>query len=63
MLVNDIHDSYDDPPNVPMINGNVSKIQKKETLSEIIAGAATTFVKDVPTNISAATSDHNYYQL
>ena len=53
MLVNDIHDSYDDPPNVPMINGNVSKIQKKETLSEIIAGAATTFVKAMcpPTSV------------
>lgn len=46
MLINNIHESYDQPPNVPMIMGTKPQ-QKKETLTEVIAGAAAAFVKAV----------------
>ena len=42
MIVNDIHDSYDQPPQVPMITGIVPK---PSSVSEVIANAATTFAK------------------
>lgn len=33
MIVNDLHESYSDPPNVPMITGLVQKPKKKDTVS------------------------------
>lgn len=50
MITNKLHDSYDDPPpNCPPITGQgiALKPQKKETLTEVIAGAAAAFVKAV----------------
>ena len=48
MITNDIHDSVDHPPNVPMITGTAISCQKKkESLSEVIAGAAAAFIKAV----------------
>lgn len=47
MIVNVIHESYENPPNVPMITGSISKPPPKESLSELIAGAATAFVKAI----------------
>lgn len=47
MIVNKLHDSYDDPPpRNPLIDGNVPK-QKKDTLAEAIVGAATAIAKAV----------------
>lgn len=49
MIVNEIHESYDQPPNVPLITGMVPKQSKKnkESISEVIAGAANAFLKAV----------------
>lgn len=47
MIVNGIHESYENPPNVPMITGSISKPPPRESLSEIIAGAATAIVKAI----------------
>lgn len=49
MIANDLHDEYDQPPNVPLITGVISKPQKKECVSEVIAGAAAAFIKAVQT--------------
>ena len=46
MIVNDLHESYDQPPNVPLITGVVPK-PKKESMSDIIAGAAAAIVKAI----------------
>lgn len=43
MIINDLHESYDQPPNVPMITGT-PKPHIKETLT---AGAAAAFVTAV----------------
>lgn len=41
------HDSYDTPPNIPLITGtpDTRKRDKKDTVSDAIAGAATAFAK------------------
>ena len=50
IIINDIHESYDHPPKVPMITGSIPK-PKKESLSEAIADA---FMKPVsPINAPA----------
>ena len=42
--MNDLHDSYDSPPDKPIITGppKVSK-KKEETLSEVVSKAAVAF--------------------
>ena len=45
MIVSRTHDDLEEPPRVPMITGLVPKRQKKETLSDALAGTATAFVK------------------
>lgn len=47
MLANDLHDSYENPPNVPMITGATPKLQKKESLSEVVSNAAVAFAKAI----------------
>ena len=41
------HDSYDSPPNIPLITGNpdARKHNRKDTVGDAIAGAATAFAK------------------
>ena len=41
------HDSYDEPPNIPLITGNPDsrKNTKRESVSDVLAGAATAIVK------------------
>lgn len=55
MITNDIHESYDQPPDVPMITGTKSKLQKKESLSEVVASAAVAFMKAVGPTQTAST--------
>ncbi len=45
--MNELHDSYDQPPNVPLIMEIVPKQLKKESISEVMASAATAFAKAV----------------
>ena len=61
MIVNEIHESYDQPPNVPLITGMIPKQSKKnkESISEVIAGAATAFVKAVCPHTPTATETVN----
>lgn len=48
MIANNLHQSYDDPPNVPQICGIVSKPPKqKDNISDVISMAATALVKAV----------------
>jgi len=44
MIANGLHESINDPPQVPMITGHVKK-KGQESLSEALAGAAVAFAK------------------
>ena len=46
MIANDIHESYDLPPNVHMLTG-IRQPKKAETMTEVIAGAAAAVVKAI----------------
>lgn len=45
MITSGNHESMDDPPRIPAIVGVESKKQKKESLADVIAGAAVSFAK------------------
>jgi hypothetical protein len=49
MIANDLHESYDDPPDNPLVTGQAKtpKSQKRDSISEVIAGAAAAIVKAV----------------
>ena len=53
------HESYDEPPNIPLITGNPDsrKHARKESLSDVITNAATAFAKVL--NTSPKTQDMN----
>ena len=44
MVANGLHESLNDPPQVPMITGHVKK-KGQESLTEALAGAAVAFAK------------------
>ena len=45
MYVNNQWSSLDNEPDIPLLRGGLKTAHKKETLSEVIAGAATAFAK------------------
>ena len=45
MMVNKQHDDMDNPPNIPLITGGIKRHARKESLTEVISGAATAFAK------------------
>lgn len=47
MMVNKIHESYETPPESPVFSGILPVIKKKESLTDVIAGAATAFAKAI----------------
>lgn len=57
MLVNDLHSSYESPPNVPIITGAIQKPSKKDSLSETIAGAAAALIKAVNPQTPSSAAD------
>ena len=54
MITNGLHESLDDPPQVPMITG-INKRQKQDSLSEALTGAALAFAKVItpPPSVSS----------
>lgn len=57
MIVNKQWKSYDDPPDVPLITGGAKKIPRRESLSEVITGAALALTKAFTTP-SKQSSEH-----
>ena len=45
MIVNKQHSSYDDPSDIPIITGGARKVQRRESLSDVVTGAALALAK------------------
>ena len=46
MISSDLHDDYDDPPNIPAFSGSLKK-PRKESMYEALTGAAEAFAKAI----------------
>ena len=56
MIVNNQWQSYDDPPDIPLITGGARKVPRRESLSEAITGAALAFAKAMSSPINQHTA-------
>ena len=59
------HDSYEAPPDIPLLSGSVKKMPPKEGVADMIAGAATAIVKAInnPTKEKSPTKVHGLSPL
>ena len=45
MIATDLHDDYNDPPNIPAFSGSMAKKPRKDSIYEALTGAAEAFAK------------------
>ena len=56
LIRSDCHNSYDEPPPIPLIIGGKEKSHKKESMSDVMVGAATDLAQALKTSTAAGSS-------
>ena len=63
MIIAKTHDDFEESPHVPMITGPVPKRQKKESLSDAFASAASAIAKVLSPTLASSVVDSSKYQF
>ncbi len=58
MICHYLHDDYNNPPDIPAFSGNGNKKNHKESVSEVVAGAAMALTRALQGNSTSGVAGH-----